>query len=137
MPAIPEPAELSASALISRIARVYMVPRWKAWVGALVAAILVAGLSAKLIAILQPAVNDLMVAHKPGALLAIPFTIAVLALARGLAQVFQATLINQMGNAVVGDVQVSCLVNWCGQTWLDCGPNIRGLMCPRCFMTPA
>ena len=102
----PEPAELSARALIGRIARVYMAPRWKAWVGALVAAILVAGLSAKLIAILQPAVNDLMVAHMPGALLAIPVTIAVLALARGLAQVIQATLINQMGNAVVGDVQV-------------------------------
>ena len=102
----PEPAELSARALIGRIARVYMAPRWKAWVGALVAAILVAGLSAKLIAILEPAVNDLMVRHEPGALVAIPLTIAVLAIARGLAQVIQATLINRMGNAVVGDVQV-------------------------------
>jgi subfamily B ATP-binding cassette protein MsbA len=101
-----EPAELSARALIGRIARVYMAPRWKSWTGALVAAIVVAVLSAKLIQILEPAINDLLVRHKPGALLVIPLTIAAFALGRGLAQVIQATLVNQIGNAVVGDVQV-------------------------------
>jgi subfamily B ATP-binding cassette protein MsbA len=101
-----EPAELSARALIGRIARVYMAPRWKSWTGALVAAIVVAVLSAKLIQILEPAINDLLVRHKPGALLVIPLTIAAFALGRGVAQVVQATLVNQIGNAVVGDVQV-------------------------------
>jgi subfamily B ATP-binding cassette protein MsbA len=102
----PEPAELSARALIGRIARVYMAPRWKSWTGALVAAIVVAVLSAKLIQILEPAINDLLVKHKPGALLVIPITIAAFAIGRGLAQVIQASLVNQIGNAVVGDVQV-------------------------------
>jgi len=101
-----DPAELPARALIGRIARIYMAPRWKSWAGAMTAAILVAGLSAKLIQILEPAINDLLVAHKPGALVAIPLTIAVLALARGAAQVIQASLVNRIGNAVVGDVQV-------------------------------
>jgi len=102
----PEPAETSARALIGRIARVYMAPRWKAWSGAMVAAIIVAGLSAKLIQILEPAINDLIVNHKPGALMVIPATIAALALGRGLAQVIQASLVNEIGNAVVGQVQV-------------------------------
>lgn len=102
----PEPAELSARALIGRIARVYMAPRWKSWTGALMAAIVVAILSAKLIQILEPAINDLLVRHKPGALVVIPITIAAFAIGRGLAQVIQASLVNQIGNAVVGDVQV-------------------------------
>jgi len=100
------PAEASARALIARIARVYMAPRWKTWSGAMVAAIIVAGLSAKLIQILEPAINDLIVNHKPGALTVIPLTIAALALGRGLAQVIQASLVNEIGNAVVGQVQV-------------------------------
>ncbi|OYU71740.1 MAG: multidrug ABC transporter permease [Alphaproteobacteria bacterium PA2] len=105
-PTAPEPAETSARALIGRIARVYMAPRAMAWSGAMVAAIIVAALSAKLIQILEPAINDLIVNHKPGALMVIPVTIAALALGRGLAQVIQASLVNEIGNAVVGQVQV-------------------------------
>ncbi|MEI6440056.1 MAG: ABC transporter ATP-binding protein [Alphaproteobacteria bacterium] len=102
----PEPAETTARALIGRIARVYMAPRWRTWSAAMVAAIIVAGLSAKLIQILEPAINDLIVNHKPGALTVIPLTIAALAIGRGLAQVIQASLVNEIGNAVVGQVQV-------------------------------
>jgi subfamily B ATP-binding cassette protein MsbA len=102
---ITEP-ELSARALIVRIARVYMAPRWKSWTGALLAAIVVAVLSAKLIQILEPAINDLLVNHKPGTLLTIPLTIAALAIGRGLAQVIQASQVNRIGNEVVGQVQV-------------------------------
>ncbi len=104
--AVPEPAELSARDLIGRVARVYLAPRWKGLAGALVAAVVVAVLSAQLVRILEPAVNDLMVTHKPGALIAIPLAIAAMAIGRGLAQVIQASLINRIGNAVVGDVQV-------------------------------
>lgn len=104
--AIPEPAELPARALIGRVARVYLAPRWKGLAGALVAAVVVAVLSAQLVRILEPAVNDLMVTHKAGALITIPLAIAAMAIGRGLAQVIQASLINRIGNAVVGDVQV-------------------------------
>ncbi len=105
--AMSEPAaELSTRAVIGRIARVYMAPRWKGWTVAMIAAICVAYLSASLIQILEPAINDLLVNHKPGTLLAVPLTIAGLALARGLAQVIQATQVNRIGNEVVGQVQV-------------------------------
>jgi subfamily B ATP-binding cassette protein MsbA len=102
-----EPAdELSTRAVVARIARVYMAPRWKGWTVAMIAAIAVAYLSASLIQILEPAINDLLVNHKPGTLLAVPLTIAGLALARGLSQVIQATQVNRIGNEVVGQVQV-------------------------------
>jgi subfamily B ATP-binding cassette protein MsbA len=98
--------ELSARALVGRVARVYMAPRWKGWLTALFAAILVAFFSSKLIQILEPATNDLMVNHKPGALLKLPLVIAAYAIGRTLAQVIQSSLVNRIGNAVVGDVQV-------------------------------
>lgn len=101
-----EPAALSTRAVIGRIARTYMAPRWRGWTVAMIAAITVAYLSASLIQILEPAINDLLVNHKPGALLAIPLTIAGLAIARGLAQVIQASQVNRIGNEVVGQVQV-------------------------------
>ncbi len=103
-----EPAqpELSARALVARVARIYMAPRWKGWVTAMLAAVVVAWCSAELVRIIEPATNDLLVFRKPGALLILPLTIAALALARTLAQVIQATLVNRIGNAVVGDVQV-------------------------------
>jgi subfamily B ATP-binding cassette protein MsbA len=103
-----EPAqpELPARALIARVARVYLAPRWKGWTVAIAAAAVVAYCSAELVRIIEPATNDLLVFHKPGALLILPLTIAALALVRTLAQVAQATLVNRIGNAVVGDVQV-------------------------------
>lgn len=100
------PPEMTGRDLILRVARVYLAPRWKGWVTAFFAAIAVAGLSAELIRILEPAVNDLMVGHKAGQLVAIPAYIAVLALGRAVAQIVQASLVNRMGNGVVGDIQV-------------------------------
>jgi subfamily B ATP-binding cassette protein MsbA len=100
------PPELTARDLIARVARVYMAPRWKSWLVALIAAIAVAFFSTKLVQILEPAVNDLMVNHKPGALLVLPLTIALYAIGRTIAQVLQASLVNRIGNGVVGDVQV-------------------------------
>ncbi|HEY8574145.1 ABC transporter ATP-binding protein [Phenylobacterium sp.] len=102
----PAQPELSGRELIGRVARVYMAPRWKGWVTALLAAIVVAILSAELIRILEPAVNDLLVNHKPGQLVALPLTIAVYAIGRAVAQIVQASLVNRIGNGVVGDVQV-------------------------------
>jgi len=107
MSASPLPAaELSARALIRRIWTVYLAPRWKGFAVSLVAAVAVAWFSTQLVLVMEPAVNDLLVNHKPGAMLAIPVAIVGFGLARGIAQVVQAYLINRIGNGVVGDVQV-------------------------------
>ena len=97
--------EASDRALVLRLAGTYLRPRWLPFAVSVVCAALVAGSSAALVSILKPAINDLIVQHKPGALLIIPSAIAALALARALAQVLQATLVNGIGNAIVGDVQ--------------------------------
>ena len=102
----PSPPKLSARALIGRVARIYMAPRWKGWLTAFVAAIAVAYFSTMLAQILEPATNDLFVNHKPGQLIRLPLMIAGFAVARTLAQVIQASLVNRIGNGVVGDVQL-------------------------------
>ncbi len=101
-----QPAKTPARVLIGRIAQVYLKPRWKGFALALAAAIVVAFSSAKLVQILEPAINDLLVVQKPGAIWAIPLAIAGYAILRGVAQVTQASLVNRIGNGVVGDVQV-------------------------------
>ena len=102
----PAPPELSARALIGRVARVYMAPRWMAWLTALIAAVAEAYCSTQLIHLLKPATDDLMVTHKVRDLVVLPLTLAAYAIGRTVAQVIQASLINRIGNAVVGDVQV-------------------------------
>ena len=92
--------------LIGRIARTYLAPHWGGLAVAMVCAVIVAGVSAWLMRLLEPAINDLLVDRKPGALVALPLTIAALAVGRGVAQIIQATLINRIGNAVVGEVQL-------------------------------
>ncbi|PZQ64194.1 MAG: multidrug ABC transporter permease [Phenylobacterium zucineum] len=100
------PTEPTARDVIARVARIYMAPRWKGWAVAMLAAVVVAYCSARLVQIIEPATNDLLVFHKPGAILWLPLTIAGLAALRTVAQIVQATLVNRIGNAVVGDVQV-------------------------------
>ncbi|MEI7572491.1 MAG: ATP-binding cassette domain-containing protein [Phenylobacterium sp.] len=106
MSAPAEPKTLSSRDILARTWRVYLAPRWPGLLLAALAAVAVAAFSAQLVQILEPAINDLLGKPKPGALLVIPLTIAGLAIGRGLAQVLQATLVNRIGNAVVGDVQV-------------------------------
>jgi len=99
------PKELTARALAARIGRIYMAPRWKGWLVAILAAAVTAALSARLASILRPAVDDLLGRHKPHAIVTIPLTIAGLAVLRALVQVIQATLVNRIGNGVVADIQ--------------------------------
>ncbi|HEX2815856.1 MAG TPA: ABC transporter transmembrane domain-containing protein [Phenylobacterium sp.] len=100
------PPELSARALIARVARIYLAPRWKGWITAFLAAIATAFFTTELAQILEPATNDLFINHKPGQLVRLPLMIVAIGLARMLASVTSASLINRMGNGVVGDVQV-------------------------------
>ena len=99
-----EPRQMTTREVLARTWRVYLAPRWPGLLLAGICAVAVAVLSARLVQILEPAINDLIARPKPGALLVIPLTIAVLAIGRGVAQVLQATLVNRIGNAVVGDV---------------------------------
>jgi subfamily B ATP-binding cassette protein MsbA len=86
-----------------RVARLYLAPRWKGLTVSMICAALAAALSGLLVNILQPAINGLTT---PGALRGIPFVIIALAVGRGLAQIVQATLVNRIGNGIVGDIQL-------------------------------
>ncbi|HEX6858717.1 MAG TPA: ABC transporter ATP-binding protein [Caulobacteraceae bacterium] len=100
--AAPQP---SNRALAGRVARQYLAPRWKGVTVSLIAAVIVAFLSAKLIQILEPAINDLLVNHKPGAMQTIPLLIVAMAVGRGVAQIVQSYIVNRIGNGIVGQVQ--------------------------------
>ena len=102
--ASPAPEQTDA-ALAGRLWSTYLKPRWAPFALSMVCAAVAAGLSAALVRILEPAVNEMVVQHRPDALLRIPLLIAVFALVRGAAQVGQAMLVNRIGNAIVGDVQ--------------------------------
>jgi subfamily B ATP-binding cassette protein MsbA len=100
------PPVLKTTDVAARLAGRYLAPRWPALGVSLLCAAIFAILSGLLLAILQPAVNDLIVRPKPGVLATLPLIIVALAVGRGLAQVIQARLINKLGNGIVGDVQV-------------------------------
>ena len=89
-----------------RVAGLYLRPRWMGWTVALLAGVVAAVFTTLLVQILEPAVNDLMARPKPGTLIVLPLSIAAYALMRAAAQVVQATFVNRIGNAVVGDIQI-------------------------------
>ena len=99
----PEVPDIGGRDIASRVARLYLAPRWKGLAVSVVCAAAAAVLSGLLVNILQPAINGLVTA---GALRGVPLTIVVLAVARGVAQIVQATLVNRIGNGVVGDIQL-------------------------------
>jgi subfamily B ATP-binding cassette protein MsbA len=100
------PPQQSNRDLALRVLKTYLAPRWKGLTVSIIAAVIVAFFSAKLIQILEPAINDLLVNHKPGTLATIPLMIAAMALGRGIAQVVQSYVVNRIGNGIVGQVQV-------------------------------
>jgi len=100
------PAEMTDRQLAARVWRTYLKPRWKGVAVALVCAGIVAGLSGLLVQLLEPAMNDLLVKPKPGAIVVIPLTIIAYALVRTVTQVLQSTLVNRIGHGIVGDVQL-------------------------------
>jgi subfamily B ATP-binding cassette protein MsbA len=83
-----------------------MAPRWRGLALAFAVAAIGALLSAVLVNLLRPAINDLLVKPKPSAIWSIPISIAVIAVARGLLQIAQSLLVNHAAAGVVGDVQV-------------------------------
>ena len=100
------PPELSARALIGRVARVYLAPRWKGCITAILAAVAVAYGTSMLVQVVEPATNDLLVFHKPHAIIRWPLYIVAYAVVRAIAAIVQAAMVNRIGNGVVADVQV-------------------------------
>lgn len=100
------PADMPSRALMARVWREYLKPRWPGLAVALVCAALIAALNTRLLQMIQPAFDDIVTNRNPGAVIAIPLTIIGLALGRALLQIGQSTLINRIGNGVVGAVQV-------------------------------
>ena len=100
------PAEMTDRQLAARVWRTYLRPRWKGVTVALICAAAVAALSGLLVQLLEPAMNDLLVKPKAGAVVVIPLTIIAYALIRTITQVVQSTLVNRIGHGIVGDVQL-------------------------------
>ena len=98
-------AQPSNRALMARMWREFLKPRWKGLAVSIVSAAAVAALSVKLAKIVEPAIDQLITHPRPGAIWTIPLTIAGLAMARGVFQLIQAQVINRIGNGVVGDMQ--------------------------------
>jgi subfamily B ATP-binding cassette protein MsbA len=59
-----------------------------------------------LVQVVEPATNDLLVFHKPHAIIRWPLYIVGYAAIRAIAAVIQAAMVNRIGNGVVGDVQI-------------------------------
>jgi subfamily B ATP-binding cassette protein MsbA len=89
-----------------RLYRTYLAPHWASLALSLACAALVAGLSAVLAWLLGPVVQGLLVDKKPSAFIVYPLVIAGVALARAMAAIGQASLVNRMGNRMVGEIQV-------------------------------
>src|ERR1700761_763597 len=92
-------------ALAVRIMRTYLAPRPKQLVLALSCAVVVALMSAFLMWMLNPVVKRIFIQKRLDSLILIPLLILAAGLIRGGAQVFQAKLVNRLGNRIVGDIQ--------------------------------
>ncbi|MDP1738533.1 MAG: ABC transporter ATP-binding protein [Caulobacter sp.] len=101
-----EPAETPARQLAARVWQTYLRPRWKGVTVVLLCAVIVAVLATLLAQMIEPAVNDLLIRRKPGAIVIIPLTILVYGLGRAAAQIIQAMLVNRIGHGLVGDIQL-------------------------------
>jgi subfamily B ATP-binding cassette protein MsbA len=101
-----QPPSLDRRAVIGRVLRDYLLPRWKELALSIVCAAAFAVLSGLLLNILDPAVNA-VAGVKPATWFRIPAIIVALAIGRGLVQTAQGILVNRIGNGVVGDIQIA------------------------------
>ncbi|HEY1073476.1 ABC transporter ATP-binding protein [Brevundimonas sp.] len=105
--------------LMGRIWRDYLSRHKAALFTSMICAALAGGLSAALLKLLEPAINGLFVQQgapirlwgvfdipPDKALLFIPLAIVAVAVARTLASLGQAALVNRLGHGIVGDIQV-------------------------------
>ena len=100
------PVETPRKAILARMWREYIRPRWPWLAGALAAAAVVAIATAQVLRLLEPAMNGLFVEQNPQDLWLIPLAIVGVALIRALAAVVQSGLVNRLGHGMVGEMQV-------------------------------
>jgi subfamily B ATP-binding cassette protein MsbA len=96
----------SGRALLVRIVRTYLAPRWKTLAFALACALAVAALTALLAWLLNPAIKRIFIQKRTDSLVLIPLVIAGVAILRGLAQLGVARSINRLGHRLVADIQL-------------------------------
>src|SRR5579871_1972785 len=99
-------SQLSTLQVVLRLARDYMLPRWRVLAIGMACAIGAAALTGVLATLLQPTINGLL-ANKADfkGLGYLPWALAGLAIARGLAMIAQGMLANRIGIDVVNAVQ--------------------------------
>ena len=100
------PADTPNREILARIWRDYIRSRWPWLAGAMAAAVVVALTTAAVLNLLEPAMNGLFVEQNRTDLWLIPLAIIGVALARALAAVVQAALVNRLGHGMVGEMQV-------------------------------
>jgi subfamily B ATP-binding cassette protein MsbA len=96
----------SGRAVALRLYRTYLAPHWKSMLLSMLCGAVVAGLSGLLAQMLGSVAQEILVDKSPSALWILPAEIAAIAIVRGLAAIGQATLVNRVGNQLVGQIQV-------------------------------
>jgi subfamily B ATP-binding cassette protein MsbA len=99
-------AEPDAKAVIYRLAKTYLKPRAASMSAAVACAVAVAVLTAFLMWVLGPVIQQVFVQRQAGVLVYLVPAIVLAGLARGMAQAYQASLVNKVGHSIVGDIQV-------------------------------
>jgi len=101
-----EPKGPSGPATAVRLYRTYLAPHWRSMLLSMLCGAVVAGLSGLLAQLLGSVAQDILVDKRPSALWVLPAEIAAIALVRGAAAIGQASLVNRVGNQLVGQIQV-------------------------------
>ena len=102
----PDPTGFSSRAVALRLYRTYLAPHWKSLLLSMLCAAVVAGLSGVLAWMLGPVVQEILVDKKASAVFVLPAAIGAVALVRAMAAIGQASLVNRIGNRLVGRIQV-------------------------------
>ena len=102
----PDPKAFDGRSVALRLYATYLAPHWRSIALSMLCAAVVAGLSGVLAWLLGPMVRDILVKKDRTAVWLIPAVIAAVALVRGVAAIGQASLVNRVGNRLVGQIQV-------------------------------
>lgn len=92
--------------IISRLVRETGLTHWKGYALALGLSALVAGTTGALAFLLEDIINEVFVEKSYAALIALSVAVLVIFVVRGLSMFGQAVLLNQIGNAIVLELQV-------------------------------
>jgi subfamily B ATP-binding cassette protein MsbA len=102
-------SEATTLQIVLRLAREYMLPRWKGLVGATVCAAAAAAFTGIVTAKLNPAVTGLLAKNDTDPMHTLPLILGGMVLARGVAQVVQGLLANRLGIDIVITAQVQLM----------------------------